>query len=527
MLDLILRGGRIFDGTGAAWFRGDVGISGDQIVAMGNLRDCKAARIIDVDGAAIAPGFIDIHTHSDVALMVNPRGESKIRQGVTTEVVGNCGGSFAPLAGPGVEWIAEDLREIDLALTWRSMKEYLDRVDEAKPALNVAALIGLGLIRADVVGMDDRPATPAEMQAMQALIAQAMQEGAFGVSSGLIYAPGSFAGTAELAEMARVAAQHGGIYATHMRYESDRVVDGVAEAIAIGEGSGAAVQISHHKAVGPDNWGKVRETMALIEAARTRGVDVTVDQYPYTASATGLSAIAPNWAHDGGTEAFLARLRDPESRARVREACEQENMKTRKGWDKVYLSWAGVPALAHLEGKHLEEIGAIMGLAPVDAALEIILASHAAASQIAFGMCEEDICFVMRHPLTMTGSDAGVKAPYGTLGKGKPHPRAYGTFARVLGRYVREQGVMPLEEAVRKMTSLPARKLGLWDRGILRPGMKADVTVFQPESIIDRATFAEPHQYAAGVPYVIVNGVVVVEQGEHTGAGPGRALRRG
>ncbi|HYG59313.1 MAG TPA: amidohydrolase family protein, partial [Symbiobacteriaceae bacterium] len=303
-------------------------------------------------------------------------------------------------------------------------------------------------------------------------------------------------------------------------------VEGVAEAIAIGEESGAAVQISHHKAVGPDNWGKVRDTMALIEAARARGVEVTVDQYPYTASATGLSAIAPNWAHDGGTEAFLDRLRDPATRARIRQESEEENQRTRKGWDKVYLSFAGVPDLAHLEGKHLEEIGSIVGLPPVDAALEIILASKAAASQVAFGMCEEDICFVMRHPLTMAGSDAGARAPYGPLGRGKPHPRGYGTFARILGRYVREQGVLPLEEAVRKMTSLPARKLGLWDRGLLRPGMKADIAVFHPETIIDRATFTDPHQYAAGVPYVIVNGVPVVEQGEHTGAGPGKALRR-
>jgi len=525
VFDLILRGGRIIDGTGAAWCRGDVGIEGDRIAAMGNLKDSQAARVIDVQGAAVAPGFIDIHTHSDISLMVNPRGESKIRQGITTEVVGNCGASFAPLSSRGIEWVADDLREGEMELTWRTMKEYLDQVDAAKPSHNIAGLIGLGLIRRNVVGADDRPATPQEMEGMRAEIARAMEEGAFGISSGLIYAPGSFADTDELVEMAKVAARYGGIYATHMRYESDRVIEGVAEAIAIGERSGASVQISHHKAVGPDNWGKVRQTMAMIEEARRRGVDVTVDQYPYTASATGLSSTAPNWAHDGGTEALLARLRDPAARARIRKEAEEHCLRVRKGWDKVYISWAGVPELAHIEGKNLEEIGAIMGMAPVDAALEIILASKSTASMIAFGMCEEDIRFVMQHPLTMTGSDAEAKAPYGVLGKGKPHPRAYGTFPRVLGRYVREQGVMPLEEAIRKMTSLPARKLGLWDRGVLRPGMKADITVFHPETVIDQATFTEPHQFPVGIPWVIVGGVPVIDQGEHTGAGPGRALR--
>lgn len=526
MFDLILRGGRIIDGTGAAWCRGDVAIVGDHIAAMGDLRNSRAARVIDVDGAVIAPGFIDIHTHSDLSLLVEPKGESKVRQGVTTEVVGNCGGSYAPLTDAGLRWTQEDLREYDLAPLWRSMKGYLDEVDAVRPSINLACLIGLGLIRANVVGLEDRPATPAELDGMRTLIAEAMEDGAFGISSGLIYAPGSFAGMDELVEMAKVAARYGGIYATHMRHESDQVGEGVAEAIAIGERSGASVQISHHKAVGQDNWGKVRETMAMMEAARLRGVDVTCDQYPYTASATGLSAIAPNWAHDGGTEAFLARLRNPETRARIAAEADAENRQTRKGWEKVYLSWAGTPELTHLEGKHLAEIGAIMGKAPVEAAIEILLASHSAASQVAFGMCEEDICFVMRHPLTMVGSDAGAKAPYGPLSKGKPHPRAYGTFARVLGRYVREQGVLPLEEAVRKMTSLPARKLGLWDRGVLRPSLKADITVFHSEKVIDQATFTEPHQYAAGVPYVIVGGVPVVEQGEHTGESPGRALRR-
>jgi N-acyl-D-amino-acid deacylase len=526
MLDLILRGGRIIDGTGSAWFFGDVGIQGDTIVALGDLRSMQAARVIDVAGAVVAPGFVDIHTHSDLSLLVNPRGESKIRQGVTTEVVGNCGISYAPLAGTAADFIAADMAEYQLPLTWRSMSEYMDELQGARPSLNVAVLIGLGLIRRGVVGDDDRPATPEEMDAMRALVAAGMADGAFGISSGLIYAPGCFADTAELTEMAKVAHQYGGFYATHMRNESDKLTEAVAEAIAIGEGSGAPVEISHHKAVGVLNWGKVKDSLALIEEARSRGVDVTCDQYPYTASATGLAESIPMWAHDGGREALLARLSDPVTRARIAQEAHDETMTLRKGWDKLILTSAGTPKYQHLEGKDFDQIGLILGLAPVEAMIEIVLASGATAGRVGFGMCEEDVAYVMRHPLTMIGSDGNAIAPYGLLSHGKPHPRSYGTFARVLGRYVRDLKVLPLEEAVRKMTSLPCRKLGLWDRGILRPGMKADITVFDPDTVADRADFVNPHQYADGVAYVIVNGTVVIDGGEHTGAHTGTVLRK-
>lgn len=526
MYDLILRRGRIIDGTGAAWFEGDVAIKGDRIAAMGNLREAKATREVQLNGEVIAPGFIDIHTHSDLPLLVNPRAEAKIRQGVTTEVVGNCGSSYAPLMGDAADSVLPNLKKHGLDLTWSSMRGYLDRMEEGRPAQNVAALIGLGVVRRGVVGSDDRPPTADELNRMKEVIAQAMAEGAFGISSGLIYPPGSFAKVDELVELSKVVHEYGGFYATHMRNEADHVIEAVAEAIEIGERSGAPVQISHHKALGPANWGKVRTTVGMMEDARRRGLEVTMDQYPYTASSTSLSTLLPQWAHDGGREALLARLRDPETRSRLTVESERIVQRSRGGWDKVFLAGLS-PEYAHLEGVHLLEAARLLGRAPVDCAFDLLLAHGGNVRMVAFGMSEEDVRYVMQHPLTMIASDGNAIAPYGTLGEGRPHPRSYGTFVRVLGRYVREDGVLALEEAVRKMTSLPARKLGLWDRGILRPGMAADIVVFDPGSVRDQAEFNDPHRYAAGVKLVIVNGVPVVEEGEHTGAGPGRALRRG
>lgn len=520
-----MRGGRIVDGTGAAWFEGDVAFRGDRIAAMGDLRDAKATRVVDVAGAVVAPGSIDIHTHSDLPILVNPRAEAKIRQGVTTEVVGNCGSSFAPIVGGAEASLEGNLAKHGLKLTWRSMGEYLDRVEAGRPAQNVAALIGLGLVRRGVVGSDDRPPTDSELDEMKRVIAQAMEEGAFGISSGLIYPPGSFARTNELVELARVAAQYGGIYATHMRNEADHVIESVAEAIEVGERSGVRVQISHHKALGPDNWGKVRTTVQMIEEARERGVEVTMDQYPYTASSTSLSTVLPLWAHDGGQAALLERLRDPETRTRIAEQSEGIVQRSRGGWDKIFLASLGSLELSHLEGKNLMEAAAILGRAPVETAMDLLLQTGNNVRMVAFGMSEEDVRFVMSHPLTMIASDGSAIAPYGTLGEGRPHPRSYGTFVRVLGHYVREERVLTLEDAVRKMTSLPARKLGLWDRGILRPGMAADVVVFDPKTVQEKADFINPHRYAAGINHVYVGGVAVVEAGEHTGAGPGRALR--
>jgi N-acyl-D-amino-acid deacylase len=525
MYDLIVRKGRIVDGTGAGWFEGDVAVKDGKIAAVGKLGNEQATRVIEANNHVVAPGFIDMHTHSDAPILANPKAESKIRQGVTLEVVGNCGASLAPLFGAAVEGIEKALANLDVKLTWNTMAGYMDAVEAVKPSINIAPLIGLGTLRRGIVGNDNRPATGDELEQMQKAITQAMQEGAFGVSSGLIYPPGSFADLAELIALSRPAAAMGGFYATHMRNEDDRLEEAVAEAIAIGEGAAIPVQISHHKAVKPVNWGKINHTLKMIDEARTRGVAVTADQYPYIAGSTGLAAAVPLWAHDGGPKALLARLQDPTERAKIR--AEIETAPTIGGsWDRVVVMRLRQPQNKPFEGLDCVTIGQQRGQAPVDAVLDILVEENLETGQIIFGMCEEDVQTVMRHPLVMIGSDGSTIAPYGTTSPGKPHPRSYGTFPRVLAKYVREEKVLTLEEAVRKMTSLTAAKLGLWDRGIIRPGMVADMVVFDPETVQDVATFDNPHQYANGIPYVIVSGAVVIDGGDHTGATPGKVLRK-
>jgi N-acyl-D-amino-acid deacylase len=525
MYDLIIRNGRIIDGTGAGWFEGDVAIKAGKIAAVGKLSSETATRIIEAQGQAIAPGFIDMHTHSDAPILANPKAESKVRQGVTLEVIGNCGSSLAPLFGSAIETCQKALANLDVKLTWDTMGGYMDAVDAAKPSINIAPLIGLGTLRRGVVGNDNRSATADEMVQMQKAIAQAMQEGAFGVSSGLIYPPGSFADLPELIELSKAAAQAGGFYATHMRNEDDRLEEAVAEAIAIGEGAGIPVQISHHKAVKPANWGKIVSTLKMIDSARERGIEVSADQYPYIAGSTGLATAIPLWAHDGGPKALLARLQDPAVRAKIRAEIEAEPT-IGGGWDRIVAMRFRQDRNKKFEGKNCVEIGQMRGQTPVDAVMDILIEENLETGQIIFGMCEEDVHTVMRHPLVMVGSDGSTIAPYGVTGLGKPHPRSYGTFPRVLAKYVREEKVLTLEEAVRKMTSLTARKLGLWDRGLIRPGMVADIVVFNPQTVQDVATFDDPHQYPAGIPFVVVAGEVVIDSGDHTGATPGKALRK-
>jgi N-acyl-D-amino-acid deacylase len=523
--ELIIRNGRIIDGTGAGWFEGDVALKDGKIVAVGKLGSENATRTIDAQGKVVAPGFIDMHSHSDAHILANPKAESKVRQGVTLEVVGNCGFSVAPLFGVAVEPLADALASLDLKLNWDTMAGYMNAVDAAKPSINIAPLIGLGTLRRGIVGNDNRPATPDELEQMQKAITQAMQEGAFGVSSGLIYPPGSFADLPELIALSRPAAQLGGFYATHMRNEDDRLEEAVAEAIAIGEGAAIPVQISHHKAVKPNNWGKVTATLKMIDSARERGVEVTADQYPYIAGSTGLAAAIPQWAHDGGPKALLARLQNPAERAKIRAQIENEPA-IGGGWDRVVAMRFRQEKNKEFEGLNCVEIGKRRGQAPVDAVMDILIEENLETGQIIFGMCEEDVHTVMRHPVVMVGSDGSSVAPYGVTFLGKPHPRSYGTFPRVLAKYVREEKVLTLEEAVRKMTSLTARKLGLWDRGIIRPGFVADLVVFDPQTVRDVASFDDPHQYPVGIPYVIVAGEVVIDEGDHTGATPGKALRK-
>jgi len=529
MFDVIIKNGKVIDGAGNPWFKADVGIDEQKISAIGRLSAEKASKIIDADGLVVSPGFIDMHSHSDFELLVNPKAESKIRQGITTEVIGNCGESAAPLNDlMKAETRKTDslIEEAELQLDWSTMKDYLSRLGRQGGAVNVVPLVGHGNLRVYTMGFVDRPPTKTELEEMKKRLAQAMEEGAFGISTGLIYPPGCYAETDELIELSRVVASYGGFYTSHIRDEGDKMLESVKEAIEIGEEAGIPVEISHHKAEVKANWGKVKESLKMIEEVRDRGIDVTCDVYPYVAASTVLSAELPHWAHEGGTEKLVQRLTDAETRARLiremrEESPDQASMPEVDIWDVTQI--ARCKNHPDLEGKTVSEIAQTKHMDAFELVFDLLI-DDAAISIVGFHMCEDDVCTVLRHPVSMIGTDASAVAPYGVLGKGKPHPRSYGTFPRVLGKYVREERILTLENAIRKMTSLPAQKLGLRDRGIIREGMRADITIFNPETITDRATYQNPHQYPDGVEYVIVNGKIAVGERGHTGVLAGGVL---
>lgn len=524
MLDIVLKNGVIVDGTGNPWYRGDVAVKDGRIAAVGRFA-AKAERIIDLSGSVVSPGFIDIHTHSDLPILVNPRAESKLRQGVTTEVVGNCGNSAAPLAGEAVAEFAERASSLDLEFSWRSLSEYLDAVTARGTAVNIAPLVGHGTVRKSVVGYGDRDATEGEIRAMQEMTAAAMAEGAFGLSSGLIYPPGCYTKTAELIALCETVRAGGGYYASHIRNEGTRLMEAAREHIEIGERSGAALQWSHIKAAGQAMWGKAEELLRMIDAARQRGIDITADIYPYEATSTGLSMFLPKWAHEGGRAEMVSRLRDPAVSRRMHDELTAQ-ARDRGAWEKIVISSVESDKNKNLPGMTVGQIAASQSKEPVEVIIDLLAEEEGAVNMVSFAMCESDIRRLLRHPAVMVGSDGAALSPYGKLDNGKPHPRNYGTFPRVLGKYVREENVLSLEDAVRKMTCLPARRLGLRDRGMLVPGMRADITVFDPAAATDRATYTDPKQYPVGITYVLVNGRVAIEQGEHTGVLAGRALRR-
>jgi N-acyl-D-amino-acid deacylase len=498
--DLILRNGRIVDGTGNPWFRGDVAIRDGVIAAVGRAVDGFAHREIDVAGQVISPGFVDVHSHGDRLILEVPTAENYVREGVTTIVTGPDGSSALPL-GP-----------------------WLDSVSAAPTTINVASMVGQGSIRAAVVGMEDRPATPVEMDRMRALAEQAMYDGAVGLSTGLFYTPGAFSSTEEVIELARVVGRLGGIHQSHMRDEASRIVESVLETIRIGEEGGLPTQITHHKVIGAGYWGASRQTLRLVDEARARGVDVTIDQYPYTASATSIqAALFPAWAMEGGLAGMQERLADPEQRARIREASARIIELERGGGDPDRVVISGCDWDPTLAGKTLGDVMELRGLenslyGAADAAMWIT--EQGGCGGVFHAISEDDVVGIMQHPATMIADDGGIMV----LGVGHPHPRSYGTFARVLAEYVREQGVLTLEEAVRKMSAFPAERMGFHDRGLLERGMAADVAVFDPVLVRDPATFDEPHQYSEGFSLVIVNGEVVLEGDALTDARPGRVL---
>lgn len=524
--DLVIRGGLVLDGTGLPAYPADLGIVGDRIAAVGPIAPEQGRRVLDVAGLHVCPGFIDIHSHSDGDILLYPTADSRVRQGITTELTGNCGGSAAPLAGAGAEEDRRSYRERGIDATWTTVASYYDALDKAGISINQALLVGQGTIRINAIGNVDRRLAPDELAAVTGAVEEAMDEGAFGLSTGLEYTPGRYTPTEEIVAMARIVGRRGGLYASHIRNEETALLEAVDEAIAIGRASGARVQVSHLKASGRANWSKQQGALDLIASARRDGVAVLADAYPYTAYSTGLTILLSAAALEGGTSDMMVRLKDAAWRQRMRREVEDQMARELGDYALIVIARVKTPANQGLVGRNVKEIATAWNVEPVDAVLRLIEEEEGAVSIIGHGMSLENVEMVLRHPLVMLGSDGSAMAPVGPAAQARPHPRNYGAFARLLAYHVRERRTMDLAQAVRKMTSMPADQMGLGDRGRIARGKKADLLVFDPARVKDEATFEQPHQYASGIPHVIVNGVFVVENGRHTGAKPGQALRR-
>jgi N-acyl-D-amino-acid deacylase len=530
--DVLIAGGMVVDGTGAPWYRADVGVRGDRLVRIGQLSTATARTRIDASGLVVSPGFIDMLGQSEFNLLVDNRAASKLLQGVTTELTGE-GASIGPLNDRVHEDDIPTYQHFGVAADWRALGDYLKRLDErTHPAINLGSFVGAGGLRTYVIGKDDRPATPAELAEMKRLAAEAMEQGAFGLSSSLQYVPDRFASTDEIVALAEVVARSGGIYITHQRSESGKIFESLDEVFSIAQRAKIPAEIFHLKTAYQANWGKMPEVLNRIHAARARGLDVTANQYPYTRASNGLDACLPLWVREGGTEKMLARLKDPVQRERIKKEMDDRNATTWEnqwhgsgGAEGVMISSVINPDLRKYEGKTLAEIGRAMGKDPREAVMDLVVADRAQSSVIISIMTEDDVRAALKDPLVAVGTDSAAKAEDGPLSENKSHPRGWGSFPRILGKYVRDEHLLTLEEAVRKMTSRPAARVGLTDRGVLRPGMIADVTVFDPVSIHDVATFADPNHYAVGVRWVLVNGGIAVRDGRITEERPGRALR--
>jgi len=520
--DLIVAGGRVVDGTGAPWFRADVGVRGDRIVAVGNLEKASAKRRVDAGGKYVAPGFIDMLGQSELNLLVDNRVESKIRQGITTEITGE-GSSAAPMSPV---WIAEAKPWLDkyrLTIDWKDLDGYWRRLRKARPTVNLATYVGAAQVRGVVLGLGEAQPDAAQLTRMQQEVETAMRQGAVGVSTGLIYPPGSYATTAELVALAKAAGRNGGLYASHIRGEDDVVMQALEEAITIGKEAQVPVEIWHLKTSLRKNWGRMKEVVARIERARAEGVDIAANIYPYVAASNGLVATVPGWAQAGGADAMLQRFHDPETRARI--VREVKVALEREPPGDILLASCVNPDVKKYMGRRLDDVAKEMGKPPEEALLALVEADRAQGWVVRFWMSEDDVRLAMRQPWVSFVTDNPGQATDGPFAEDLAHPRAFGGMARVLGRYVRDEHVLTLEDAVRKMTSLPARRIRLLDRGIVRPGMAADLVVFDLDRVRDLATFEKPLQYSEGFSHVVVNGRVVLDDGKMTDERPGRPLR--
>ena len=539
MFDIKIVNGQIVDGSGKEAYTADIGIVRGKIVAIGNLEDSRSCETIDATGKIVAPGFIDMHTHSDLSVIYDRKTNSKIHSGVTSEVVGNCGIGPAPIReenrGLLIDYLGTRLIgsiPVKIELPWTSFREYLQYIEQSPPSLNVAPLVGQGVVRIAVMGFAQGKPNASELKQMQRIVDDAMAEGALGLSSGLVYLPGEYSSTEEIGELCKVIAPYKGIYCTHIRTESDGILGAIDEALAIGKIGGVPVHIAHMKLLSQNMLGKTELVLEKLARAAQDGIEVTYDIYPYTAGLTSLSACMPPWIFEGGVEKMIQRLGDARIRTRLRQEIEtglpgwQNFVKSAGGWEKFFVSSVRSETNKGLEGKFITEIAEMQGKDPYDAAFDLLIAENGRVQMNYYAMQENDVIAFLQQPQAMIGSDAMSLSAEGILSYGKPHPRAFGTPTRLLARYVRELKALTLEEAIQKMTSLPAQRLGLSGRGMIRQGYCADVVVFDPEQVQDTATYSEPKQYSTGIQTVIVNGRTVIKAGTHLQTYPGQVLSR-
>jgi len=524
--DLLISGGVVYNGLGNAGVEADIAVKNDRIVHIDRGIDRKSSiRVIEAQGLAVAPGFIDPHSHTDIELLVNPKAESKIRQGVTTEIAGNCGFTYFPLSTRTFEERRAILeKSYGLDLDWRDIRGFLSRLERQGIAVNYGTFLGHGALRESVVGLEDRMSEDSEIEAMQAVAETYMRAGAFGLSTGLIYTPGSFAQSEEIEALCRVVKRYGGIYTTHMRDEGDYLIESVEETIRVARETGVSLQISHLKLAYPRNWSKIHLVLSRISQVRADGIDIMADRYPYTATSTFLSVFFPRWVKNGNISENLKQLmgtnREKELQAYIRTQEEKIG-----SWDNILIASLLTEANQKHAGKTVRQAAAESGKDPYTFIRDLIIDENDQVGMINFSLNEETFKRIIMHPLVVIGSDGWALAPYGRLAKDKPHPRSYGTFPRMLGRYVRDERILALGRAIEKMTSLTAEKFGLTGRGRIQKGYYADIVIFDPDTVMDMSTWQDPHRYPVGIPYVIVNGELVIENGEHTGRLPGRILR--
>ena len=527
--DIVITNGHIIDGTGSPWYSGDIGIRDGHIAAIGNLASSPRKRTIDAAGKVVAPGFIDMLGQSEVTILVDPRLPSKIFQGITTEITGE-GSSIAPLNDSIIQSDRSGYDYYKITPDWRTFRQYFARLEKQGMGINLASYVGATQVRRMVLGDADVQPTPAQLEQMRSLVREAMKDGAVGVSTSLEYAPAPYAKTDELIALAAEASQFGGIYATHMRNESESVLESIDEALRIGREAHIPVEVWHIKVAGKANWGRMPEVVAKINAARAAGSDVTADTYAYTAWSNDFSAFIPAWAHDGGTAKMVERLKDPATRARIRKDMLTPSNQWDNEWQEIpgpeaiMITQVQKPELMPLQGERISEIAKLWNEDPIDTILDFLI-QDPASSVAVFGMSQPDVTLALQQPWVSVDNDSEGTSPDGLLGRAHPHPRAYGTFPRILSKYVREEKALTLEDAIRKFAALPAQRMRLTDRGVLKAGMWADVVIFDPARVRDRATFDEPNQLSEGMEYVLVNGAPVIDQGKMTGALPGKVLR--